>query len=189
LLACLLACIAPTLLHATEGYDVAVGATATITEFGVCKNVTNNSSNTLWIPTFRAAEWSSFYTNPGQATIAPCAAACAGVSYAGFCWYFAEKFPSCDATCASHGGCNIAGTRDYAGSGGTDAQCAAVMTAAGLTVAGVASGDWGEYTGCMYGITGDGSGSFNVIRDTGAATTCSAVHSAALYDVICACNH
>ncbi|MFO0571818.1 MAG: hypothetical protein U0263_39710 [Polyangiaceae bacterium] len=33
--------------------------------------------------------------------------------------------------CAGHGGCNLAGTRDFAGSGGSDANCVSVLNALG----------------------------------------------------------
>ena len=56
---------------------------------------------------------------------------CAGAPVGGYCWYASAPDQSCDAACATHGGCDLAGTRDYAGSGGTDAQCVAVLAALG----------------------------------------------------------
>ncbi len=52
----------------------------------------------------------------------------------GYCWYYGRSTSyanpvSCDSVCADHGGCNLSGTRDYAGSGGTDAGCKAVFSA------------------------------------------------------------
>ncbi|MFH1437336.1 MAG: hypothetical protein ABIJ56_16650 [Pseudomonadota bacterium] len=58
-------------------------------------------------------------------------AECAGVMVGGYCWYASGMDESCAGVCAVHGGCNLAGTRDYAGSGGTDAQCVAVLEALG----------------------------------------------------------
>jgi hypothetical protein len=56
---------------------------------------------------------------------------CGGVVVGGFCWYVSDKNRNCTDKCALHGGCNLAGTRDYAGSGGTDAQCLEVLGALG----------------------------------------------------------
>jgi hypothetical protein len=58
---------------------------------------------------------------------------CAGAPVGGYCWYASAPNQSCDAACTTHGGCDIAGTRDYAGSGGTDAQCVAVLAALGFS--------------------------------------------------------
>ena len=52
---------------------------------------------------------------------------CGGKTWGGYCWYPSEVDGSCTDACAGHGGCNIAGTRDYAGSGGTDEGCRAVL--------------------------------------------------------------
>ncbi|MFH1435625.1 MAG: hypothetical protein ABIJ56_07895 [Pseudomonadota bacterium] len=58
-------------------------------------------------------------------------AECGGVMVGGYCWYVSGMDESCTAVCATQGGCNLAGTRDYAGSSGTDAQCVAVLEALG----------------------------------------------------------
>jgi hypothetical protein len=58
-------------------------------------------------------------------------AECAGVMVGGYCWYVSAMDASCTAACAAHGGCDPAGTRDYAGSGGSDAHCVAVLEALG----------------------------------------------------------
>lgn len=39
---------------------------------GVCKLVTNTTSNTLCVNTYNSAEWQSFYNNPGSATVSSC---------------------------------------------------------------------------------------------------------------------
>lgn len=56
---------------------------------------------------------------------------CDGALVGGHCWYASLAGESCDTACTPHGGCDVAGTRDYAGSGGTDAQCVAVLVALG----------------------------------------------------------
>jgi hypothetical protein len=56
---------------------------------------------------------------------------CAGASVGGFCWYASAVAQSCTDACNFHGGCVLAGTRDFAGSGGTDANCVAVLAALG----------------------------------------------------------
>lgn len=59
-------------------------------------------------------------------------AACGGVAVGGFCWYASAPEKSCGETCLPHGGCDLAGTRDFAGSGGTDANCVLVLNALGF---------------------------------------------------------
>ncbi|HRO48918.1 MAG TPA: hypothetical protein PLW75_02155 [Hyphomicrobium sp.] len=54
-------------------------------------------------------------------------AGCGGTMVGGYCWY-AGYSESCTTTCASRGGYNEA-TRTYAGSGGTVANCRAVINA------------------------------------------------------------
>ena len=60
------------------------------------------------------------------------AAPCAGATVGGYCWYAGGAAESCDTVCNLHGGCNSAGTVNYAGSGGTLAQCESVLVALGL---------------------------------------------------------
>jgi hypothetical protein len=176
-----LACFAPSLLHATEGYDVAVGATLSITEFSVCKQVTNNSTtNVLWVPTYTASEWSSFYSSPGSATVAACPAACGGASVAGYCWYLGTSNASCDTACASHGGCNLAGTRDYVGTGGSFANCASVANGFGSFSIGGDNGGSAPM-GCFVRWGG-------VYRLIGSTTNCSQ-GDAFGGQRVCACNN
>jgi hypothetical protein len=52
---------------------------------------------------------------------------CAGTPLDGYCWYRGAQAQSCDQACAAHGGCDLAGTLGYAGSGGSDAQCLKVL--------------------------------------------------------------
>jgi hypothetical protein len=63
--------------------------------------------------------------------VRPEATACRGARVGGYCWYASEPNGSCSAACAAHGGCNLAGTRDFAGSGGTDPGCIAVLAELG----------------------------------------------------------
>jgi len=49
-----------------DSYQVNNGASTTITEYTISKDVTNNhaSGKAIFIPTKTAAEWASFYNNP-----------------------------------------------------------------------------------------------------------------------------
>ena len=49
-----------------------------------------------------------------------------------YCWYAGTYNESCDDLCLTRGGCDLEGTRGYAGSGGTDAHCKAVLKALGF---------------------------------------------------------
>ncbi|MBI5534295.1 MAG: hypothetical protein HY898_16340 [Deltaproteobacteria bacterium] len=62
--------------------------------------------------------------------VAPEAApSCKGVLVGGFCWYLGvSEAQHCGLVCGSHGGYND-GTRTFAGSSGTDANCQAVLDA------------------------------------------------------------
>jgi hypothetical protein len=51
-----------------------------------------------------------------------------GANVGGNCWYLSAYNQSCDAVCSGYGGYNSA-TLSYAGSGGTDANCKAVLNA------------------------------------------------------------
>lgn len=119
----------------SENTGVAYGGTSSLTgPDGVCKMVTNNSATgkQVYVPGSTAAEWQSFVANPPQGvTLAACTMTCAsgGVIVGGYCWYIGASAASCDTTCTSHGGTNLSGTRDYAGSGGTLAHCQAVINA------------------------------------------------------------
>jgi hypothetical protein len=56
---------------------------------------------------------------------------CDGAAVGGHCWYLGAVNGSCDEACATHGGCDLVGTRDFAGSHGTDEHCRAVLAALG----------------------------------------------------------
>ncbi len=111
---------------------------------------------------------------------------CSGNIVGGHCWYLGASGQSCDAVCSSHGGCNLAGTRDYAGTGGTLQNCQAVLSALGYTnsagdleiSAGVGCGRWS-----FFGLGGN-------IRFTGGPTTCSAQNAGfGTVSRACACNN
>ena len=52
----------------------------------------------------------------------------------GFCWFLGDAGAACESTCAAQGrSYDDAGTAGYAGSGGTNEQCLAVLTALGAT--------------------------------------------------------
>lgn len=116
------------------------------------------------------------------------------VSVGGYRWYQGNAGDSCDTVCASRGGCNLEGTRDYAGSGGTNANCQAVFDAfynwcpqhpspyieynfsdrSVVTISAYADG-CSVYFGKTYAL----------YRFT-PATTCSSAHRSARF---CACNN
>jgi hypothetical protein len=75
-------------------------------------------------------------------------AACAGVSFGGYCWYMGTSGASCDTICGGHGAtCVSAGVIAY-GSGGTNTDCGNLLTA--LSQAGGAVGNSAAYdTGCV----------------------------------------
>ena len=62
------------------------------------------------------------------------ASACGGEEVGGYCWYFGAQNQSCDDVCASHGGVNMLGTRNYAGfPEGSDLACYEVTQAFSFT--------------------------------------------------------
>lgn len=118
------------LSNASDSTTITNGQTLDINMYGVCKRVTNNSGQSQYIPTVSSGEWSSFYnTNHPGVTIVDCPAACGGLTIGGHCWYLGTSGQSCDAACSTQGGCNLTGTKDYAGSAGTQANCQAVINA------------------------------------------------------------
>lgn len=123
---------------AADQYVVAVGATTEVNEHGECRMVTNPSSapHARFISTKTASEWQNFRDNPNGLEMAACAAGgggCGndglGTEVGGYCWYAGIAGEFCTQVCASRGGVNMAGTRDYAGSGGTLENCQAVVAA------------------------------------------------------------
>ncbi len=137
---------------ASDGTTVAPGATVSITgPDGVCRKVTNNNgSNSLYVANTSAGEWEDFIARPGTATLASCPPACAGLSSGGYCWFYGSKGQTCNDVCSAQGkACNLAALQVY-GSGGSDAQCGALIQAlsglSGLTVDSDRTGS----SGCGY---------------------------------------
>jgi hypothetical protein len=71
-------------------------------------------------------------TGTATATATPCSGG--GVAVGGSCWYLGIAGASCDSTCSANGGltCDAAATIDYAGSGGTDLNCAVILSELGV---------------------------------------------------------
>lgn len=65
-----------------------------------------------------------------EGCLQPKACGSTGALIDGKCWYMSNAGQSCTSVCAAHGGYSSA-TRDYAGSSGTNAQCAEVLNALG----------------------------------------------------------
>lgn len=137
---------------AQVGVAIPSGQTVTVDAHGECRQVTNPGSGTRMVFTGTAAEWASFRNNPNGLILATCLPPCGGVVVGGYCWYTGGYKQSCDAACADRGGCNLEGTRDYAGTGGTDANCASVLDALGMGAGSVQRGYGGVTinvgTGC-----------------------------------------
>ena len=122
-------------------------------------------------------------TNGTLAVSAPsCTASCDGTWMGGFCWYLGALNESCDSVCTTHGGYN-AGTQTYAGSGGTLANCTAVLNALrggyGTLISDNASA---LAYGCVYRTSSDLS-----FRYTGTPTTSSS--ASPVFQRTCACAY
>lgn len=115
-----------------------------------------------------------------------CVSACGGASVGGYCWYLGAAGATCDSVCATHGGCVVAGIRDYAGSSGTLANCVAVLAALG-------KGPGNQPDGSDFADEGSGCGWQNYAGVTARyriyspVTTCAAVPSFA--SRACSCNN
>lgn len=165
-----------------DSYRVNSGATVQINEHSVCQRVTNNhaSGQGILVPTKTASEWTTFRNNrPAGVTLAACPPQCAGKSVGGYCWYAGVSDQSCTQVCSARGGVNMAGTRDYAGSGGTNANCLAVLNALSLG-SGAIQNSGTANLGCSF------VGLFGRQRYP---TTTTAEASNALAQRACACNN
>jgi len=121
-----------------------------------------------------------------------------GVEYGGMCWFIASAGGAvCDTICASAGlSCNLVAIRDFSGSNGTLANCAAVVDL--LDPAGVphASEDRDFEVVCGFLDldfgTGCGESAGNAFRVKNPVTNCSADGEAdpciSTYRRVCACN-
>jgi hypothetical protein len=109
---------------------------------------------------------------------------CSGTVYAGCCWYLGGgTHPSCTNVCSSHGGYNSC-TMTWAGSGGSEVKCDAVLTALGLPGPGTTSTliGSGAGVGCFWM---DVASDRYWVRDT--PTTEGATYTLARR--ACACNN
>lgn len=132
----------------------------------------------LWAPTDQA--FAHAQKPFGFFRAAP-VATCAGISIGGYCWYGGTASQSCDQACATHGGCNLSGTRDYAGSNGTVGNCQAVLDAVlGGGAMGAPTSTTGYDVGCSMPSV------FWRALFTSPATTCAGAVST--YIRVCACN-
>lgn len=129
---------------------VASGQTVTIDAHGVCWKLTNNGGGTVMVPYRSAGEWSSYINGrPSFISLTSCAPPCGGAYYAGYCWYTTPDQQSCDTRCAGRGGVNYNGTVNFAGSGGSLANCLGAAAALGLPTAGAVSSNYNNIkTGC-----------------------------------------
>jgi hypothetical protein len=118
---------------ASDGTTVNAGATQDITAHSVCKRVTNNAGVSVYVPTTSAPEWASFYgAPPSTVSVSACPPTCGGFSLGGYCWYTGALGQSCDTICSTRGG-STSGTINYVGSGGSLANCVAVVQGLGLS--------------------------------------------------------
>lgn len=131
-----------------------------------------------------ACDPSSQPTNTPTPTPVPPTATpgCGGAQVGGFCWYLGGQGQSCDAVCSARGStCNLAGT-DYAGGGGTAAECNAVLDA--LHLGTVPASTMVEGGSSPHGCSVD-YGFFQRVHFSG-MTSCAA--SDALMGRACACG-
>lgn len=179
---------------AADMYSVNSGATVQINEHGVCQRITNShgSGRPIMVPTRTATEWTTFRNNrPAGVAMAACPPACSGALVGGHCWYLGADGQSCTQVCASRGGLNLAATRDYAGSGGSNAACNSVMNSLGIsgsvsTTCG--SGATAGACGCWMRSGGIFGGEEPQIARCTVATTTAACGTGSVRRA-CACNN
>lgn len=87
-----------------------------------------------------------------------------GAAAGGSQWFLGVAAQSCDQVCAAQGAVYDLATRDFAGSSGSNSNCAVVLFALGYPVAGIDSSSSGGGMGCM--LTNGGG-----FRDTSATTS------------------
>lgn len=181
----------PITAWAADMYSVNSGATVQINEHGVCQRITNShgSGRPIMVPTRTATEWTTFRNNrPAGVGMAACPPVCSGVMIGGYCWYAGAKGQSCTQVCASRGGVNITGTRNYVGSGGNITNCTNVSSALGLTI-----GSPTDSNSCSSGLQYMGCGEYTsifgvrIVRCSNAATTADSTIGA--FRRVCACNN
>lgn len=114
-------------------------------------------------------------------------AGCGGASVGGYCFYLGLAGESCDSACATHGGCNLSGTRNYVGYDGNGNANLPICD----SVLDVILGPGDVFPDAMSGEIGCNVGT---LRDWvgGFLTTCSAnvpVLFPANTRRVCACNN
>jgi hypothetical protein len=118
-------------------------------------------------------------TSTSTPTLTPTTGPCAGGGdlVGGFCWFPGGAGASCNSVCGAMGMTCDPATEAYAGSGGTEANCQAVVDAVYGTGINVVDSDCTSPfdfsdVGCVLGITGGSN--IAAQRCTGSTTTCSA---------------
>src|SRR5262249_18140411 len=120
----------------------------------------------------------SLETKKVKIICAPAVAQCRS-TVGGFCWFLGSIGQSCDEVCPNNERVYDTATATYAGSGGSLANCAAVMNDLGVAGGGVDNGACTDAEGC-YTSAG------NIVRCTAPATTSSA--SNVNHIRVCACQ-
>jgi hypothetical protein len=108
---------------------------------------------------------------------------CAGSLVGGSCWYYGSTSDSCTTVCSIHGGYNSA-TQAYAGSGGSDLNCTAVMNALGVNPGSIEDSSLcaaAEGSGCTFDH-------LNLVRTRCTGSPTDADSSYGQFGRICACN-
>lgn len=144
--------------------------------YGANTGVTNTASGYTGSATVTCSSGSYSYSG------ASCSAACGGTLVGGYCWYEGANGASCDTTCTGHGGYNAA-TLSYAGSGGTDANCLAVLTALSMV-----SGSVTDMSFYAYGCVEDQNAPTGHQRTRYTVATTSSASGTSVYRA-CACNN
>lgn len=142
------------------------------------------TSSSLNSDTFTATITVGDASSDWLVTTEDAAVACAGTEVGGYCWYYTASDEDCDTICASHGGCDISGIRDYTGSAGTISNCQAVLDAVGADGDSVST-PYNSNTaelGCLYTDTFP-AGKY---RNPASTTTCGSSFTDRFR--VCSCN-
>lgn len=137
-------------VYAATSYRVNSGTQSTINEQSVCKKVTNNNAQDIFVPTNTAAEWTAFRTNATGVTYAECcsntglacssdAGCCTGIcgtdndgdgyfssaaGHTGTCQTSSKPYTDCNDSCAT---CYPGSTSYTTASDGLDQNCNGVI--------------------------------------------------------------
>lgn len=117
------------LAFGADSYQVNFGTNSTVNEHGECRKVINNSVTGLdvYVPTKTAQEWADFRNNlPTGIKVCHCNSQVVG----DFCWHMGAVGESCTTVCGNVSlTLDLTNTTSYAGSGGSNANCEAIMDA------------------------------------------------------------